>query len=51
MQDEQVRYQFVPSKFMSQHIADTVVNKKNPLVAELDETLVERILSTYKDLL
>ena len=27
------------------------LNKKNPLVAELDETLVERILSTYKDLL
>lgn len=51
VQDEQVCYQFVPSKFMSQHIADTVVNKKNPLVAELDETLVERILSTYKDLL
>jgi hypothetical protein len=50
-QNEQLRYQFIPSKLLSENLAETVTNGKNPLVKELEASLVDRILNTYKDLI
>lgn len=49
-QNEQLRYQFIPSKLLSESLAETVTDGKNPLVRELETSLVDRILNTYKDL-
>ena len=50
-QNEQLRYQFIPSKLLSASLVETVTEGKNPLVKELETSLVDRILSTYKDLI
>ena len=47
----QLVYKFVPSCKLEKNIVDSIRNNKNPLDIKLEETFVNRILNTYKDML
>ena len=46
-----IRYRFVPSKALEANMKSTVINKKNPLTVTVEESLIKRILNTYKNYL
>lgn len=46
-----LKYRFLPSKTLDNNIKNTVVDKKNPLTAAVEESLVRKILNTYKNYL
>ena len=46
-----LKYRFIPSKTLDINVKNTVINKKNPLTAAVEESLVKRILNTYKNYL
>ena len=46
-----LKYRFIPSKTLDINVKNTVINKKNPLTATVEESLVKRILNTYKNYL
>lgn len=46
-----LKYRFIPSKALDINVKNTVINKKNPLTAAVEESLVKRILNTYKNYL
>lgn len=46
-----IRYRFVPNKALEANMKNTVINKKNPLTATVEESLVKRVLNTYKNYL
>lgn len=43
-----VQYKFIPSRALDNAVKETIINHKNPLVDVAEETLVHRILNTYK---
>ena len=45
---ESIQYRFVPSKKLETAIKDTIVSGKNPLVAQAEATLAQRIIDVYK---
>ena len=45
---DNIQYRFVPSKKLEAAIKETVVNNKNPLVAQAEATLAQRIIDVYK---
>lgn len=47
--DDTVQYRFIPSRNLDDSIKDTIVNKNNPLVNNVEEALVKRIVNAYKD--
>ena len=47
--DDVVEYRFEPSKELEKNVNNTIIDKKNPLVATAEKTLVKRIVTTYKD--
>lgn len=49
IEDEIVKYRFIPSAKLEDGVTDTIVNHKNPLVCKIEENLVKKILKTYKD--
>lgn len=48
--EDTIEYRFIPNKKLDKYIIDTIVNKKNPLIDQLDNTLASRLIDTYKDL-
>lgn len=48
VQEKAVQYRFIPNKILDNAVKDTVLNHKNPLVDLAEETLVHRVLNTYK---
>ena len=46
----QIQYKFIPSNAFEKNLVSTIVNEKNPLTKILEESLVNRIMETYKDL-
>lgn len=50
IENNQIEYKFIPSSKLEKGLIETVVNKKNPLVVNLEETFANRILKTYKDM-
>lgn len=46
-----IKYKFIPSSEFEDAIIQTVVNKKSPLETQVESTLTQCILKTYKDLL
>lgn len=46
-----LKYRFIPSKTLEANMKNTVINKKNPLTTTVEESLVRRILNTYKNYL
>lgn len=51
VKDNFINYKFVPSSKLEKNLISTIVNKKNPLTNIFEETLVNRIVKTYKDIL
>ena len=48
-QEEEIKYKFIPSQRLEQSIREVYIDKKNPLQLELEKTLANRIINTYKD--
>ena len=46
-----LEYKFIPSAKLERGLIETVLSKKNPLEVKLEETFVNRIVKTYKDML
>ena len=51
MQDNMLQYKFIPSMKFENELVATLKTGKNPLEIKLEETFVNRILKTYKDML
>lgn len=51
IQDNCLHYKFIPSIKFENELIGTIRNGKNPLEVKLEETFVNRILNTYKDML
>ena len=50
-EDNAVKYKFLPSNKMSENISKVYNEKLNLLECELEKSLVEKVLKTYKELL
>lgn len=48
---DNIQYKFVPSGDLEVLLKDTINNRVDPLKVKIEETLVNRILNAYKDLL
>ena len=46
-----VTYKFTPSSKLEKNLVSTIVNKKNPLTNLFEESLANRVVKTYKDML
>lgn len=46
-----VKYKFIPSKDLERLLVKTLSDGVNPLVIKVEQSLVNKITSTYKDLL
>lgn len=51
IEEDQIKYKFIPSKKLEEMIAFTVINKQSPLVTKLDSALSERIENAYKSMI
>lgn len=47
--NEQIRYKFKPSQKLEKVITNTVVNERNDLVLNIEESLVSKLTNTYKN--
>jgi hypothetical protein len=48
---DEIHYKFSPSESFEEMLVNTILNKKDPLVTRIEDGLINRILSTYKDLI
>lgn len=51
VEDNTIKYKFIPSKELESAIRTTVVDDKNPLKFKLEKVLVDKITNIYKELL
>lgn len=51
IKDNSLQYKFIPSMKFENELVATIKTGKNPLEIKLEETFVNRILKTYKDML
>ena len=51
LEDNQVKYKFLPSDKLSQIITFTVLNKESPLILDAEKALKTRVEKTYKELI
>ena len=49
--DNELKFKFKPSSELEKSLIDTIINKQNILENVLEESLVDKITNTYKDLL
>ena len=49
--ENQIKYRFVPSAKLEKAIKNTIKNKKSPLKDSLEKSLVSKITDIYKELL
>ena len=49
--NDEIHYQFKPSNKLEDMLIDTISNKNDPLITDIEQSLVSRILNTYKDLI
>ena len=48
--EDSVKYRFEPSMFMDNSIIDSVLSGKNPVIEDLESSLLNKVNTTYKDL-
>lgn len=46
-----LEYKFIPSIKLESNIIKTIKEKKNPLIHQLESSLADRIVNTYKDMI
>lgn len=51
LEDESIRYKFVPGQKLEESVKNTFINKQNLLEDALDASLVNKLTNIYKDLL
>ena len=51
VENNQINYQFLQTRKFENALIHTIVDKKNPLTVELEDTFVNRITKTYKDMI
>lgn len=47
--NEQIRYKFKPSQKLEKVVTNTVVNERNDLVLNIEESLISKLTNTYKN--
>lgn len=50
LEDDCVRYKFIPSQKLERSIVSTIVDGKSPLQVEVEDKLQKRIMNVYKEL-
>lgn len=50
LENDQVKYKFIPSAKFEESIVNTITNKSNLLEISIENSLKEKITNTYKDL-
>ena len=50
VENDEIHYKFLPNDKLESMLVDSIVNKKDPLVNRIEDSLSTRILNTYKDL-
>ena len=48
--DDEIHYKFRPSNQLESMLIDTINDGNDPLVKDVEQSLVSRIINTYKDL-
>lgn len=51
IEEDQIKYKFIPSKKLEEMIAFTAKNKQSPLLNKLDSALADRIENAYKSMI
>lgn len=51
IEQNQLLYKFIPSPKLEKNIIDSIRQNKNPLDIKLEDTFINRILKTYKDMM
>jgi len=51
VEDNSIKYKFIPSEELENSIRTTIINDKNPLKLKLEKVLVDKITNVYKELL
>jgi len=51
LEDDTVKYKFIPNDTFNKIVTDTIINKKSLLVEEISSRLKDTLVNTYKDLL
>lgn len=49
--NDEIHYRFKPSSSLENMLVETLSTRKDPLVTQIEQKLVSRILNTYKDLM
>lgn len=49
--NDEIYYKFKPSSKLEEMLVNTITNNSDPLVTQIEQKLVARILNTYKDLM
>ena len=50
IEDEGIRYRFIPNASFEESVTNTVLNGVSPLTCLIEDTLVNKIENTYKEL-
>jgi hypothetical protein len=48
--NESVRYRFEPSVFMDNSVSESVLSGKNPVIEDIESSLLNKVNTTYKEL-
>ena len=51
VEDEGVRYKFIPSSSLEQTVKWTILNHKSPIIHQVEEALKDKVMNVYKELL
>lgn len=49
--DSEIKYKFIPSKILDQQLINTVNSKTSPLIDKLENSIQEKIMRTYKEMI
>lgn len=47
---DSIKYRFTPSAELDKAVSNTIISRQNPLAAKVEQSLIKKITSTYKDL-
>ena len=50
LENDEIKFKFVPDENFQNTIFDIVLNKKDPLTENIEKTLRNRIMDTYKEM-
>lgn len=51
LEDDSIKYRFIPSKKLEDTVASTILTKQSPVVSRVETALKEKVESTYKNFL